>query len=78
MAQSTQKIEKRHIYITKWPDERERYIKYDSSRHAFLHVNLDQAQRFESREDAEDFAETVAASEGSRPQVVPVEIKTIA
>jgi hypothetical protein len=78
MSLESQKMVEEYIYITKWANETERYVRFDSEKKDFVKVDLGNAQRFHTKEDAENFAEKVRAYGYRRPEIVPVEVKPIA
>ncbi|MCX7922665.1 MAG: hypothetical protein N3B21_11750 [Clostridia bacterium] len=64
---------RKHIFITKWPDKLERYVKYDKNKDDYFEVNLADAQKFASKEEAENFAAAVEDFGYDKPEVVTVE-----
>lgn len=78
MAKVNQKIEKKHIYIAKWASGTERYVKYDERKMEYLRVDLSASQKFQTKEEAESFARDMEAAGYDKPEIIPVEVKTIA
>ena len=63
---------KKHVYITKWTDEIEKYVKYDTKKGTYTKVIVAQAQVFESEHEAAMFAEEVKKSGFDKPEIVKV------
>ncbi|MCX7747794.1 MAG: hypothetical protein N2645_13040 [Clostridia bacterium] len=78
MTQANQKVNEKNIYITKWVNDVEKYVKYDGRKDDYIEVKLNEAQSFESKEEAEKFAEMVYDFGYEKPEIVTVEVKTIA
>lgn len=78
MAYEIQKVERKMIYIVRWTGLTERYVRYDSAKDDYLEVNLGDAQKFETEGEAKSFADKMADLGYDRPEIVPVEVKSIA
>jgi hypothetical protein len=78
MAYETKRVEKKNVYITKWVNELERYVRYDKYKEDYLKVDLDKAQIFNTKDEAEKFANEVYDFGYDKPEIVSVEVKPIA
>ena len=78
MAYEYKKVILSNVYITKWVNELERYVKYDKQKEDYLKVDLEKAQVFNTREEAENFANEVYDFGYDKPEIIVVEVKPIA
>jgi 3-isopropylmalate dehydratase small subunit len=78
VAYEYKRVVQENVFITKWPNELERYVKYDKQKEDYLKVDLDKAQVFNTREEAEKFANEVYDFGYDKPEIVVVEVKPIA
>lgn len=78
MAYNYKKVVQSNVFITKWVNELERYVKYDKQKEDYLKVDLEKAQVFNTREEAEKFANDVYDFGYEKPEIILVEVKPIA
>ena len=67
-----------HVYITRWKNELERYVKYDAYKDDYVKVDIAKAQVFNSEEEAIKFADEVEDFGYDKPEIVKVLCKSIA
>jgi hypothetical protein len=77
-ALESQDIKEKNNYIARWADEKERYVNYNEDKKEYFRVDLQAAQRFHTRQEAEEFAAKVAAAGLPEPEIIPVEVQPIA
>lgn len=78
MAYEHQKLVQKYVYLAKWANELERYVKYDQQKEDFLKVDLGKAQIFHTKQEAEKFAAEVYDFGYDKPEIIEVEVKPIA
>lgn len=78
MAYESQKIKRRYVYIVKWLDEVEKYVKYNSAKKIYQKVIIAEADQFDTVEEAGDFVKTMNDLNYENLEIVPVEVKPIA
>lgn len=63
---------KKYVYITKWINEVEKYVKYDAKKDDYLKVIVADAQMFTTKEEADKFAKEVEEFGYDKPEIVRV------
>jgi len=75
MIKDIHKVNETTNYVTKWTNDIERYVSYDYEKNDYLEVDINEAKRFHTRQEAEDFCQRVMDFGYERPQIVAVEVK---
>lgn len=63
---------KKYVYIAKWTNEVEKYVKYDTKKDDYLKVIVANAEIFETIAEAEKFVKEVEEFGYDRPEIIKV------
>lgn len=67
-----------YVYILKWVNEKEKYVRFDSRNNRYKKVIIADAQVFDCEKDAEKFVLVMKKADLEEPEIIAVDVRYVA